>query len=171
MISTPFCQIFRWFFGKFKNIEKTFWNYPTFRAIQQEQDLDLIVRKIFHWLWGHPFMTSPGLLFLVFDSFTPPTETDVIGFLSGLKVSKNWNDFMKTSFLPKTNKNNCQDFVGFWEKQSYWHLPKIINNIRIFSHFSVLKISGIFSMTFLFKEYYDFLIHFFLEMRPFLSVL
>ena len=24
------CQIFRWFFGKFKNIKKTFWNYLTF---------------------------------------------------------------------------------------------------------------------------------------------
>ena len=24
------CQIFHWFFGKFKNIRKTFWNYLTF---------------------------------------------------------------------------------------------------------------------------------------------
>ena len=24
------CQIFRWFFGKFKNIKRTFWNYLTF---------------------------------------------------------------------------------------------------------------------------------------------
>ena len=27
------CQIFRWFFGKFKNIKKTFWNYLTFSAL------------------------------------------------------------------------------------------------------------------------------------------
>ena len=25
------CQIFHWFFGKFKNIKKTFWDYLTFR--------------------------------------------------------------------------------------------------------------------------------------------
>ena len=29
------CQIFRWFFGKFKKIKKTFWNYLTFRSLER----------------------------------------------------------------------------------------------------------------------------------------
>ena len=28
------CQIFRWFFGKFKNIKNTFWNYLTFTPLR-----------------------------------------------------------------------------------------------------------------------------------------
>ena len=30
LVSRAICQIFRWFFGKFKNIKKTIWNYLTF---------------------------------------------------------------------------------------------------------------------------------------------
>ena len=32
------CQIFRWFFGKFKNLKKTFWNNLTFNTVHEEKE-------------------------------------------------------------------------------------------------------------------------------------
>ena len=60
------------------------------------------------------------------------TSQATFGHLQSLKVSKNQNDFMKTSFLSKTNeiivrisahyiiaqgRNPDNYFVGFWEKR------------------------------------------------------
>ena len=42
------CQIFRWFFGKFKNIKKTFWDYLTFRNKYKTQKK----RNAFLWTQG-----------------------------------------------------------------------------------------------------------------------
>ena len=36
------CQSFRWFFGKFKNIKRTFWNYPTFKEHSFISGVDLM---------------------------------------------------------------------------------------------------------------------------------
>ena len=127
------CQIFRWFFGKFKKIKKTFWNYLTFRETlsatsctaqwsqkYSKNNVWILISLWFHNFYGlitHDistifdfFLLLPLLFFDVMLSYLEPISTNLS--YTKLKVAYSSNEIRKTK-----NKHLiivCQNLIVLW---------------------------------------------------------
>ena len=131
------CQIFRWFFGKFKKIKKTFWNYLTFRETlsatscllsctaqwsqkYSKNNVWILISLWFHNFYGlitydistifEVFLLLPLLFFDVMLSYLEPISTNLS--YTKLKVAYSSNEIRKTK-----NKHLiivCQNLIVLW---------------------------------------------------------
>ena len=122
------CQIFRWFFGKFNKIKKTFWNYLTFRVLLNKMmsavnknNVDLVKR-----LLANGTDANYGKTALMYAAFG--YKWRVYGtFASQVWPKSNWQLWI-----------NCMPYI----MQSFMEIIKLLsfsNNISIMYVFSLFS--------------------------------